>query len=66
MNRRFLTQGLLYFILGIVFVFFAIQEVNRSGWGIFAYIIIAMAAIDFVTAFRMFYQGLRKNQTPSE
>ncbi|MHC5251397.1 YdiK family protein [Listeria kieliensis] len=66
MNRRYLMQGLLYFILGIVFVYFAIQQVNTGGWGVFAYIIMAMAAIDFVTAIRFIFQGLRGKGHPQD
>ncbi|WP_088810966.1 MULTISPECIES: YdiK family protein [Listeria] len=66
MNRRFLLQGLLYIILGIVFVYFAIQQVNTSGWGFFAYVIAGMAAVDFVTGARFIIQGFKKDVPPSD
>ncbi len=66
MNRRFLLQGLLYIILGIVFVYFAIQQVNLNGWGFFAYVIAGMAAVDFVTGARFIIQGFKKNTPPSD
>ncbi|WP_099222416.1 YdiK family protein [Listeria costaricensis] len=55
-----LLQGLLYIILGIVFVYFAVIQVDENGWGVFAYVIIAMATIDFVTGFRFIFVGLRE------
>lgn len=56
--NRPIIQGLLYIILGVVFVIFAIQQVDDSGWNFLAYIIMAMAAIDFVTGARFILMGI--------
>lgn len=53
-----IMMALLYFSIGSLLVFFAIQNVSTSGWNFWSYLIISFAAIDFMIAFR-FYQ-LRK------
>ncbi len=53
-----IAMALLYFSIGCLLVFFAIQSVSTSGWNIWSYLIISFAAIDFMIALR-FYR-LRK------
>lgn len=60
--NKSIFQGLLYIVLGIVFVLFAVEQVNDSGWTILAYVIMAMAAIDFVTGARFIFIGLFKRK----
>ncbi len=48
------TMALLYFSIGILLIFFAIQHVSTSGWDLWSYIIIAFATTDFMIAIRFF------------
>lgn len=48
-----LFSGLIYIVLGCVFTFFAVQQVSTSGWGIFAYVLLILAAFDLGTGLRM-------------
>lgn len=51
---RPLFSGVIYCLLGVLFTYFAIQQVNSSGWGFFAFMLIFLATIDFGSGFRLF------------
>ncbi|WP_332696808.1 YdiK family protein [Halalkalibacter lacteus] len=53
-----ITMALLYFSIGVLLTFFAIQNVSTSGWNFWSYLIVSFAAVDFMIAYR-FYR-LRK------
>ena len=54
MRRTPLVSGIIYMILGILFTYIAIQNVQRDqGWGIFTYFLIIIATFDFGTGLRM-------------
>jgi len=58
-----LTIAIVYMLLGVIFTFFAIQQVLSSGWGLFAYILIILATLDFGSGLRMlimFFQMKRR------
>ncbi|MFA9558490.1 YdiK family protein [Evansella sp. AB-rgal1] len=47
--------GYMYFLIATVFVFFAIQQHNRTGeWDFITLLLIGVAAIDYMIAFRYF------------
>ncbi|ADU28653.1 YdiK family protein [Evansella cellulosilytica] len=47
--------GYFYFFIATAFVYFAIQQHNRSeGWDIWTLLLIALAAIDYMISFRYF------------
>ncbi|MCK1994895.1 YdiK family protein [Peribacillus muralis] len=48
-----LFMGIIYAGLGALFTGIAIQTVNSSGWGIFAYILVLIATLDFGSGLRM-------------
>ncbi|ADC49924.1 MULTISPECIES: YdiK family protein [Alkalihalophilus] len=48
------TMAFMYFFLGVLVVFIAIQKVNQTGWDFWAYLIIGFAAFDFMIAYRFF------------
>ena len=52
MRRSPMYMAITYFILGAVFVFFAIQNVTRSGWDFFTYFLIILATLDIVSGIR--------------
>ncbi|AXN39268.1 MULTISPECIES: YdiK family protein [Peribacillus] len=45
--------GIIYTALGALFTAIAIQSVSSSGWGIFAYILVLIATLDFGSGLRM-------------
>ncbi|WP_280772273.1 YdiK family protein [Salipaludibacillus daqingensis] len=48
-------HGYMYFFLGTLFLYFAIQSAQQSsGWDFFTILLIAFAAIDYMIAFRTF------------
>lgn len=49
-----LTMAILYFIIGVVLVYFAIQNVSMSGWNIWSVLIVSFATVDILIAFRFF------------
>ena len=48
-----LSLGIIYTSLGILFTAIAIQNVKSAGWGIFSYILILIATMDFGSGIRM-------------
>ncbi|WNS75952.1 YdiK family protein [Bacillus sp. DTU_2020_1000418_1_SI_GHA_SEK_038] len=54
MRRTPLLSGIIYIILGILFTYIAIQNIQRNeGWGIFTYFLIIIATFDLGTGLRM-------------
>ncbi|MGE8207113.1 YdiK family protein [Heyndrickxia sp. NPDC080065] len=50
---RPLFSGVIYCLLGTLFTYFAIQQVNSNGWSFFAYMLIFLATIDYGSGFRL-------------
>jgi hypothetical protein len=53
MKRSPLLSGIVYILLGSLFTYFAIQNVNESGWGLFSYLLVMLATFDFGSGIRM-------------
>ncbi|GIN64011.1 hypothetical protein J27TS8_40040 [Robertmurraya siralis] len=54
MIRTPLFSGILYIVLGLLFTYFAVQDVQRNGeWGIFTYLFVILATFDFGSGIRM-------------
>lgn len=51
--RSPLLSGTLYIVLGLVFTFFAIQQVKMNGFGFMVYVLIILATLDFGAGFRL-------------
>ena len=51
--RSPLFSAVFYFILGIVFTVFAVQQVTESGWNFFSYALIVLATFDFGAGIRL-------------
>ncbi|EUJ25199.1 hypothetical protein BMT55_15045 [Listeria newyorkensis] len=62
MKNPLAMQGLIYLVLAIVFTYFAISQVNASGWTIMTYLMIAMATVNFVTGIKFVAIGLTKKK----
>lgn len=49
-----LSSGILYIVLGLLFTFFAIQNVQEDeGWGFFTYLLVILATFDLGSGIRM-------------
>ncbi|WP_066074434.1 YdiK family protein [Neobacillus soli] len=47
MKRSPLFSGLIYILLGGLFTYFAVDDVQKNGWGFFSYLLIILATFDF-------------------
>lgn len=67
MKRSPLFSGIVYFFLGGLFTYFAIQDVQESGWGYFVYLLVILATIDFGSGLKLilFYFS-HKNRVKKE
>jgi Domain of unknown function (DUF4305) len=67
MRRSPLFSGLIYFLLGGLFTYFAIDNVQKNGWGFFSYLLILLATFDFGSGVKMIlfhfkYKGKMKTK----
>ncbi|MDQ0415060.1 YdiK family protein [Mesobacillus stamsii] len=64
MKQSPIFSGVVYILLGSLFTYFAIQNVNETGWGFFSYLLVALATFDFGSGIRMvlFHFKLKNNQ----
>lgn len=53
MRQSPLFSGIVYILLGSLFTYFAIQNVNETGWGFFTYLLVLLATFDFGSGIRM-------------
>lgn len=54
MRKSALTPGIFYIILGFLFTFFAIQNIQRDGeWGFFTYLLILLATFDIGSGIKL-------------
>ncbi|MBL4953465.1 YdiK family protein [Neobacillus sp. OS1-32] len=53
MRRSPLFSGLIYFLLGALFTYFAITEVQTNGWGFFSYLLVILATFDIGSGLKM-------------
>ncbi|MBC1435782.1 YdiK family protein [Listeria rocourtiae] len=62
MRNPLAMQGLIYLVLAVVFVYFAISQVNMNGWTVMTYLMMAMATVNTVTGIRFVTVGLMKKK----
>lgn len=53
MKQSPLVSGVIYILLGSLFTYFAIENVNEAGWGFFSYLLVMLATFDFGSGIRM-------------
>ncbi|MBT2681694.1 YdiK family protein [Bacillus sp. ISL-35] len=53
MKQSPMFSGIVYILLGSLFTYFAIQNVNDTGWGFFSYLLVLLATFDFGSGIRM-------------
>ncbi|MBU8908558.1 YdiK family protein [Desertibacillus haloalkaliphilus] len=47
-------MGVIYFLIGIMFMYLAIQNVSTAGWNFWTFLFIGVATIDIVIGIRFF------------
>lgn len=57
-----LFSGFTYLFLGLLFVYFAIQNVQESGWGIFTILLVVLATFDCGSGLRMIISSIFFNR----
>lgn len=55
MRRSPMFSGLIYLLLGGLFTYFAVQDVNENGWGFFSYLLVILATFDFGSGIRIIF-----------
>jgi uncharacterized membrane protein HdeD (DUF308 family) len=60
-----LFSGIIYLLLGLLFIFFAVQNVNQEGgWGFFTYLLVILATFDLGSGIRILWFHFQlKNET---
>lgn len=53
MRQSPLFSGIIYIVLGLLFTYFAVQNVNEDGWGFFSYLLVLLATFDLGSGIRM-------------
>ncbi|MFS0638819.1 YdiK family protein [Mesobacillus foraminis] len=53
MRQTPLFSGIIYIVLGLLFTYFAVQNVNEDGWGFFSYLLVLLATFDLGSGIRM-------------
>ncbi|WP_042454606.1 YdiK family protein [Neobacillus dielmonensis] len=53
MRRSPFVSGLIYFLIGGLFTFFAIDDVQDNGWGFFSYLLVILATFDFGSGIKL-------------
>jgi hypothetical protein len=53
MRQSPIFSGLLYLLLGVLFTYFAINNVKEEGWGFFSYLLIILATFDLGAGLKM-------------
>nr|WP_295975156.1 YdiK family protein [uncultured Bacillus sp.] len=60
MRQSPLLSGIIYILLGVLFVFFAVQNVNEEGgWGFFSYLLVILATFDLGSGLRIIWYHFR-------
>jgi Domain of unknown function (DUF4305) len=64
MRKSPLFSGIVYLLLGILFTFFAIENVRAEGWGFFSYLLVILATFDLGAGIRIiiFYFKIKNTQ----
>ncbi|MGG1690945.1 YdiK family protein [Heyndrickxia ginsengihumi] len=52
---RPLLSGLINFVLGVLFTYFAFQQVQENGWGFFSYLLLIIATLDIGSGLRLIF-----------
>jgi hypothetical protein len=59
MKQTPLSSGILYLLIGSLFTYMAIENVNANGFGFFTYLLIVLATLDVGSGLRIIFDSLR-------
>ena len=59
-----LLSGFVYLLLGALFTYFAVQDVQQNGWGFFAYLLVILATFDLGSGLKIIIFSISKNKRP--
>jgi hypothetical protein len=62
MRQSPLFSGIIYLFLGVLFTYFAAQNVRESGWGIFAILLVILATFDCGSGLKMILSSIFINK----
>jgi hypothetical protein len=65
MRQTPLFSAFIYILLGVLFTYFAIENVRQEGWGFFSYLLVILATFDLGAGIRiiMLYYKIKRAQT---
>jgi hypothetical protein len=65
MRQTPLGSGILYLLLGSLFTYFAIQNVQEDGWGFFSYLLVILATFDLGAGIKVIaiHYKIKKSRT---
>ncbi|ALC92545.1 hypothetical protein AM500_24360 [Bacillus sp. FJAT-18017] len=60
-----LFSAFIYILLGVLFTYFAIENVKQEGWGFFSWLLVILATFDLGAGIRiiMLYYKIKRAQT---
>lgn len=53
MKQSSIFSGVVYLLLGALFTYFAVQDVQQNGWGFFSYLLVILATFDLGSGIKM-------------
>lgn len=53
MRQSPIFSGVVYLLLGALFTYFAVQDVQQNGWGFFSYLLVILATFDLGSGIKM-------------
>jgi hypothetical protein len=62
MRKSPMFSGFIYLFLGFLFIFFAIQNVQESGWGIFTILLVILATFDCGSGLKIILSSIIVNR----
>ncbi|MDP4086554.1 MAG: YdiK family protein [Bacillota bacterium] len=66
MKQSPLFSGIVYFFLGGLFTYFAIQDVQDSGWDFFSYLLVILATVDFGSGIKLIFLYFASKNRPKK
>lgn len=60
--RSPLAYGFFYFLLAALFIYSAMHQVSANGWGVFVYLLLAIATFDLIQSFRFFQSYFQRKK----
>lgn len=63
MRQSPIFSGVVYILLGALFTYFAVQDVQQSGWGFFSYLLVILATFDLGSGIKVILFSFSKNNS---